>query len=143
MSSPRPENDNSSATLVQAHTNRLSSVFNTTLHQHLHKISQNLSLADNAILTDDMNATLGRLPSDETHLLNPFDLDYCRSDNRERLLTLCSNRYLHLVSKKFEILCHRQANWFTFSLSQQCTEINNQDRVQDCQSRWRNYFGYV
>ena len=114
-------------------------IFYHKLHDLLHKASR----TDIVILAGDLNARVGQLLPSEAHLGGPFGLDSCRSDNGDRLLALCSEHHLFLVSTNFRRSNQRYATWRPPSSAQHWTQIDHiaisykwRGCVKNCRSYW-------
>jgi hypothetical protein len=98
---------------------------------------------DIIVLAGDLNARIGRLTSDETHLGGMHGLEITRNDNGDRLLTLCTDHRLFLASSNFRHRKRQLATWRPPSALQRWTQIDHvaishrwRGSVQDCRSYW-------
>jgi hypothetical protein len=112
-------------------------------YERVHDLLQKAPKSDIVILAGDLNASVGRLLPTETHLGGQFGLDGHRSDNGDRLLSLCSDNRLFLSSTSFRRSKRRTATWRPPSLTQDWKQIDHiaisyswRGCVQDCRSFW-------
>ena len=94
-------------------------------YHHLHNLLRKAPKTDIVILAGDLNARVGRLSPDEVHLGGRYGLDSSRSDNGDRLLSLCSDHRLFLVSTNFRHRKLHSATWRSPSSAQTWTQFDN------------------
>ena len=112
-------------------------------YQRLHDLLRTIPRSDVVILAGDLNARVGRLSADESHLGGCFGLECSRSDNGERLLSLCSEHRLFLSSTNFKHSKRRSATWRPPSPAISWGQLDHiaisyswRGCVQDCRSYW-------
>ncbi|KAH9587678.1 ATP-binding cassette sub- A member 3 [Schistosoma haematobium] len=113
---------------------------------HQLSILQKVRSTDIVVLAGDLNAQVGRLGTEESRLGGRWGIVDRRTDNRDRLLQLCTNHNLFLASTNFRHSHRRCATWRPPSASQAWTQINHiaisyrsRGCVQDCRSFWSTY----
>ena len=143
ISSRRQERRNLFVVSAYAPTDCSSDAVKDTFYAKLHDLLRKAKRGEVVILAGDMNARVGRLSSNEAQLGGPFGLDTCRSENGERLLTLCSEHRLFLASTNFRRSNCRYATWRPPSSNQPLTQIDHiaishkwRGCIQDCRSYW-------
>lgn len=70
-----------------------------TFCQRLHGLLGTTKRGDIVILVDGVNARVGRLSSNETHIKGPFGLHSCHSENKKRSLALVLDHHLFFASR--------------------------------------------
>ncbi|CAH8560679.1 unnamed protein product [Dicrocoelium dendriticum] len=115
-------------------------------YRDLHQLLTNAKKSDVVILAGDFNARVGRLLPYERHLGGHHALDENRSDNGERLLTLCEDNRLFLSSTSFRRTKKRCATWRPPSPTQPWSQIDHiaisfrwRGSVLDCRSFWSTF----
>ena len=98
---------------------------------------------DIVVLAGDLNAQVGRLGLEESHLGGQWRLHGRRSDNGDRLLQLCADHNLFLASTNFRHNHRRSATWRPPSVNQAWTQIDHiavssrwRGCIEDCRSFW-------
>ena len=98
--------------------------------------------SDIVLLAGDMNAQVGKLNDDETCLGGRYGVGR-RSDNGERLLQLCADKGLYLVSTAFRHKTRQSYTWRPPSPDQPWSQLDHiaisyrwRGSIQDCRSLW-------
>lgn len=90
-------------------TDSSSDAMKDSFYQKLRNFLRTVRQGDIVILTGDINAKVGKLCPSKARLGSPFDFHSCRSEDRGRLLGLCSDHQLFLPSTHFRQSNHREA----------------------------------
>ena len=85
------------------------------------------------VLAGDMNAHVGRIASSEKRLGGPFGIQTKRTDNGDRLLQLCADHKLHLISTNFKHKKRQTVTWRSNNPAHPWTQIDH-IAISD---RWR------
>ncbi|CAH8555377.1 unnamed protein product [Schistosoma haematobium] len=94
-------------------------------YHQLSVLLQKVRLTDIVVLAGDLNAQVGRLGTEESRLGGRWGIVGRRTDNRDRLLQLCTYHNLFLASTNFRHSHRRCATWRPSSASQAWTQINH------------------
>ena len=99
--------------------------------------------SDIVIVAGDMNAQVGRLHSFESHLGSHFSVGAPRTDNRDRLLQLCTDDQLYLASTNFQHKRLHRVSWKPSCATQTWTQLDHfavsrrwRSSIQDCRLFW-------
>ena len=127
-----------------APTNCSSEAEKDDFYRDLSRLLRSARSSDIVILAGDMNAQVGRLSSTESHLGGRFSVDAERTDNGERLLQLCADHNLFLVSTSFQHKRIQRVTWRPPRPDQRWTQLDHiaishrwRASVQDCRSFWQ------
>ncbi|CAH8492285.1 unnamed protein product [Dicrocoelium dendriticum] len=126
-----------------APTDCSSDIVKDQFYQNLHELLLRAPKTDIIVLAGDFNARVGRLLPCERHLGGPHGYDDVRSDNGERLLSLCADHQLFLSSTSFRHPGRQYATWRPPSSTQRWSQIDHiaisrrwRGSVRDCRSFW-------
>ena len=139
----RTETRNLFVVAAYAPTDCSSDAVKDDFYQRLHNLLRSVPRTDIVVLAGDLNARVGRLTSFESHLGGRFGLDCQRTDNGDRLLSLCSEHRLFLVSTNFRHSKRHCATWRPPSSLSSWSQLDHiavsyswRGCVQDCRSYW-------
>ena len=90
-----------------------------------------------------MNAQVGRIASSEKRLGGPFGMQTNRTDNGDRLLQLCADHKLYLISTNFKHKKRQTVTWRSSNPAHPLTQIDHiaisyrwRGSAEDCRSFW-------
>ena len=112
-------------------------------YRELSNLLRSAKQRDVVVLAGDMNAQVGRIASSEKHLGGSFGIQMNRTDNDDRLLQLCADHKLYLISINFEHKKCQTVTWRSKNPVHPSTQIDHIaisyrwcDSAEDCRSFW-------
>ena len=113
-----------------------------SLYRELSNLLRSAKQRD-VVLAGDMNAQVGRIASSEKHLGGPFGIQTNRTDNDDRLLQLCADHKLYLISTNFKHKKRQTVTWRSNNPAHPWTQIYHiaisyrwRGSAEDCRSFW-------
>ena len=114
-----------------------------SFYRELSNLLRSAKQRDVVVLAGDMNAQVGRIASSEKRLGGPFGIQTNRTDNGDRLLQLCADHKLYLISTNFKHKKRQTVTWRSNNPAHPWTQIDRiaisyrwRGSAEDCRSFW-------
>ena len=114
-----------------------------SFYRELSNLLRSAKQRDVVVLAGDMNAQVGRIASSEKRLGGPFGIQTNRTDNGDRLLQLCADHKLYLISTNFKHKKRQTVTWRSNNPAHPWTQIDHiaisyrwRGSAEDCRSFW-------